>query len=299
VYSSVDSALSSIKAGTLNLFELPEGTDLSALPSSANVVNTSSTMIYYVSMNTQTWPFNNTLVRQAMAYAIDKTGIVSLAFGGEAQVAQSVISPALSYWYNPNTVNYTLNDVKAENLLKEAGFSNTTGSWVGPNGTLTFTLLIPNQSPWIDMSTVISQNLAQIGIAIHVTQVDPTTDDNIVLGTHDYQMTLNSWRLYFDPMLFLEPSFHSTESGPNGLDFSVFKNSTVDNLIASALNQSTLTGEQPFVTQIQYAVSQQVPWINLAYGQDIWSVQGFNGWQAVPRYGLWYYPTFLGLTPTS
>ncbi len=299
VYSSVDSALSSIKAGTLNFFELPEGTDLGALPSTATVVNTSSTMIYYISMNTQTWPFNNTLVRQAMAYTVDKTGIVSLAFGGEAQVAQSVISPGLAYWYDSNTINYTLNDAMAVSLLEQAGYSNSSGSWTGPGGTLTFDLLIPNQSPWIDMSTVISQNLAQIGIAIHVTQVDPTTDDNLVLGTHDYQMTLNAWRLYFDPMLFLEPSFHSTESGPNGLDFSVFKNSTVDNLITGALNQSSITTEQPLVDQIQYDVSQQVPWINLAYGQDIWSVQGFTGWSPVPRYGLWYYPTFLGLTPTS
>ena len=182
-----------------------------------------------------------------MVYAVDKTGIVSLAFGGEAQVAQSVISPGLAYWYDPNTINYTLNDAMAVSLLEQAGYSNSSGSWTGPGGTLTFDLLIPNQSPWIDMSTVISQNLAQIGIAIHVTQVDPTTDDNLVLGTHDYQMTLNAWRLYFDPMLFLEPSFHSTESGPNGLDFSVFKNSTVDNLITGALNQSSITSEQPLV----------------------------------------------------
>jgi hypothetical protein len=36
-----------------------------------------------------------------------------------------------------------------------------------------------------------------------------------------------------------------------------------------------------------------------SYGQDIWALQGFSGVHPVPRYGLWYYSTFLGLTPST
>jgi peptide/nickel transport system substrate-binding protein len=301
VYSSVDDALSAVTTGQLNFLEIPEGTSLTNLQSNSaiHIVDTPSTMIYYISMNTQVWPFNNVLVRQAIAYAVNSSSIVSLAFDGQANSANSVLSPALSYYYNPGVVNYTLNDAKAEALLQQAGYSNTSGTWKNSTGgALSFNLLIPNQAPWIEMSTLISSDLSSIGVTANVQQVDPTTQENDVIGTHDYQMTLDAWRLYFDPMLFIEPSFHSTEAGPNGLDFSEFSNSTVDSLITSAINASSLSAQKPLVNEIQYDVSQQVPWIMLAYGQDIWSVQGFTGWSAVPRYGLWYYTTFLGLTPT-
>jgi peptide/nickel transport system substrate-binding protein len=302
IFSSLDSAIASLEAGSLNLFELPPGTNLQPFSSypSINIVNTPSTMIYYISMNTQTFPFNNTLVRQAMAYAVNKSTIVQLAFDGQGYPANSVISPALAYWYNPDVVNYTYDPAKAVSLLEQAGYSNSTGTWQNSSGDkLTFTLLIANIAPYVEMASVIQQELAKIGITINVEPVDPTTQNNDVIGTHNYQMTLDAWRLYFDPMLFLEPSFHSTESGPNGLDFSVFKNSTVDSLILQGENQSTLAAEKPIVDQIQYDVSQQVPWIMLSYGQDIWAVQGFTGVSPVPRYGLWYYDTFLSLTPTS
>ncbi|MEM0272768.1 MAG: ABC transporter substrate-binding protein [Thermoprotei archaeon] len=302
IFSSLDSAIASLEAGNLNLFELPPGTNLKPFSSypSINIVNTPSTMIYYISMNTQTFPFNNSLVRQAIAYAVNKSAIVQLAFNGQGIPANSVISPALSYWYNPHVLNYTYDPAKAVSLLEQAGYSNSTGTWQSSNGNkLAFTLLIANIAPYVEMASVIQQELAKIGITVNVEPVDPTTQENYVIGTHDYQMTLDAWRLYFDPMLFLEPSFYSAESGPNGLDFSVFKNSTVDSLILQAENQSTLITEKQLVDQIQYDVAQQVPWIMLAYGQDIWAVQGFSGVSPVPRYGLWYYNTFLSLAPTS
>jgi len=238
IFSSVDSALAALESGALNLLELPEGTNLAPLSSypSIHIVRTPSTMIYYISMNTQTFPFNNTLVRQAIAYAINKTQILQLAFLSQGSVANSVISPSLSYWYNPNVENYSYNPNQAVNLLQQAGFYKSSGKWINSQGQqLTFNLLIPNQAPWIEIATIIQQDLAQIGIPVNVQSVDPSTWESTVIGTHNYQMTLGAWRLYFDPMLFIEPSFDSNESGPNGLDFSVFKNATVDSLIERAL----------------------------------------------------------------
>ncbi|AWR99861.1 ABC transporter substrate-binding protein [Metallosphaera hakonensis] len=302
IFSSVDSALAALEAGSVNMLELPEGTSLSAFSSypSIHIVTTPSTMIYYITMNTQKFPFNNTLVRQAMAYAVNKTAILDLAFLGQGSVANSVISPSLSYWYYPGVPNYTYSPAKAVQLLEEAGFSNSSGKWVNSQGqVLTFNLLIPNQAPWIEMATIIQQELGQIGITVNVQSVDPTTWENIVIGTHDYQMSLGSWRLYFDPMLFLEPSFDSNESGPNGLNFAVFHNSTVDSMILDVIYSPSLSTERTYVNTIQYDVVQQAPWIMLVYGQDIWAVQGYTHWQGVPRYGLWYYTNFLSITPSS
>lgn len=302
IFNSVDSALAALEAGNVNLIELPEGTNLAPLSSysSIHVVTTPSTMIYYISMNTEKYPFNILGVRKAIAYAINKTAILDLAFLGQGSVANSVISPALSYWYNPNVLNYTYNPSLAMQLLKQAGFVYSNGHWFNATGQeLSFTLLIPNEAPWTEMATIIQQELAQIGIVVNIESVDPSTWESIVIGTHNYQMTLSAWRLYFDPMLFLEPSFYSNESGPNGLNFAVFKNSTIDSLILKAMNSSTLQVDRQYVFEIQNYISQQIPWIMLVYGQDIWAVQGYTNWEAVPRYGLWYYDNFLSITPTG
>jgi peptide/nickel transport system substrate-binding protein len=300
IITSVDASVAAVQSGSVNLFELPPGTNLASFQSYANVnvATTPSTMIWYVTMNTQTFPFNNTDVRQAMAYAIDQSSVISLSFAGQGYKASSVISPALAFWYNPRVANYTFNAKAAVAALRAGGFSNSTGTWMDSKGrVLTFTLTIANEAPYVEWAAVIDQNLASIGITVNIQAVDPSTQTNEVLLQHTYQMSMDAWRLYFDPLLFLQPSFASVNAVPNGIDFSLFKNATVDNLINEAGNQTTLAAEKPFILQIQTDVAQQVPWIMESYGQDIWTVQGFSGWQPVPRYGLWYYSTFLNLTP--
>lgn len=302
IYSSVDAALAAIQRGDLQFFQVPPGTNLAVFQRYArvNLITTPSTMIYYVTMQAQSFPFNNTHVRRAMAYAIDKAQVLSLAFQGQGYVADSILSPALAYWYNPNVTKYDHDLAKAAQELREAGFSNSTGKWLDAKGrSLDFTLLIINQSPWVDMATVIQQNLAKLGISVNVVALDQTSYFAKVITSHDYQMTVLSWRLYFDPLLFLEPSFHSSHTGPNDLNFGLFVNSTVDALISAALNSSSLEQERGYVLKVQQAIAEQVPWINLVYGQDIWTVQAFTNWRPVPRYGLWYYDTFENLMPIA
>jgi peptide/nickel transport system substrate-binding protein len=302
IFNSVDAAIAAVQSGSLNLYELPPGTNLGAFASYANVqvLTTPSTMIWYDSFNTQMWPFNITLVRQAVAYAINHQDIIGLAFSGQGNPAGSALSPALSYWYNGNVNNYTENLNTSVADLRAAGFTNSSdsGPWKDAQGrSLAINLYIANVAPYVQWANVIEQDLAHIGITVTIQAVDSTTWTNTALLQHNYQMTEGAWRLYFDPMLFLEPSFHSIHAVPNDIDFSLFSNSTVDSLITQAENQTTLGSEKVLVNQIQTDVAQQVPWVMESYGQDIWALQGFSGVHAIPRYGLWYYSTFLSLTP--
>jgi peptide/nickel transport system substrate-binding protein len=302
IFSSVDAAIAAVQRGDLQFFQVPPGTNLATFQSYArvNVITTPSTMIYYITFQNQRFPFNDTHVRRAIAYAVDKAQIISLAFNGQGYVADSILTPALAYWYNGAVPKYGHNLTKAVEELRAAGFSNATGRWVDARGrALEFELLIINQSPWVEMANVIQQNLAQIGIKVNIVAIDQTSYFARVIGTHDYQMTVLSWRQYFDPLLFLEPSFHSRNAGPNGLNFGVYLNPQADELLDRAGNATSLAEERTYVYQLQSLVAEDLPWINIAYGQDIWTVQSFIGWRPVPRYGLWYYDTFENLIPIS
>jgi peptide/nickel transport system substrate-binding protein len=67
-------------------------------------------------------PFDNKLVRQAVAYAIDRDAIIQGLLQGQARRLDGPISPEM-YAYNPNLQpRYTYDPTKAKQLLAEAGY---------------------------------------------------------------------------------------------------------------------------------------------------------------------------------
>jgi oligopeptide transport system substrate-binding protein len=80
--------------------------------------------INYFGFNVKKPPFNNIKVRQAFAYALDRSYYPRLMQSGQKPIA-SWISPGLP-GYNPN-VGLTYNEKKARQLLAEAGYPDGKG----------------------------------------------------------------------------------------------------------------------------------------------------------------------------
>jgi len=76
-----------------------------------------------MSTNNKAKPFDNKLVRQAMAYAIDRQAVVDLVMFGYGTPIGSHWSPSTPY-YVDLTGKFPYNPKKAEELLKEAGYPN-------------------------------------------------------------------------------------------------------------------------------------------------------------------------------
>ncbi|RMF95429.1 MAG: peptide ABC transporter substrate-binding protein [Candidatus Schekmanbacteria bacterium] len=79
---------------------------------------------YYYGFNTRKFPFDNTLVRKAIAYAIDKREIVNALRGNEIPT-NSWIPPGM-LGYNKN-IGISFDPEKARKLLAEAGFPKGKG----------------------------------------------------------------------------------------------------------------------------------------------------------------------------
>jgi len=110
---------------------------------------------YAFIMNVNNAPFDNTLVRQAMNYAIDREKIRQTAFHGEANM--TTMPYAESSWaYPADLANfYSYDPEKAKELLTEAGY---------PDG-FDFEILIRGASgAYVDMAQVYQQDLAAIGV---------------------------------------------------------------------------------------------------------------------------------------
>ena len=115
-----------------------------------------------LTFNVAVKPFDNKLVRQAMAYAINREQIKELAFYG---FAEEIYGGILAYqpwsWaYNPKTKNrFEYNPEKAKKLLAKAGY---------PNGFKVSILTSADDQMHIDTNQVIAENLKAIGIDVEL-----------------------------------------------------------------------------------------------------------------------------------
>jgi peptide/nickel transport system substrate-binding protein len=78
----------------------------------------------FLAMMPKVKPWDNKLVRQAVAYAIDRDTIIKTLLRGEASRLDGPIGEG-QYGYDPNLQpKYTHNPEKARELLKQAGYPN-------------------------------------------------------------------------------------------------------------------------------------------------------------------------------
>ncbi|HXT27546.1 MAG TPA: ABC transporter substrate-binding protein [Candidatus Eisenbacteria bacterium] len=75
----------------------------------------------YLGINLQDPLLARKEVRQALAFATDRSALIRYLLHGQAQVASGILPP--NHWaYEPNVAQYALDAARAEKLLDEAGF---------------------------------------------------------------------------------------------------------------------------------------------------------------------------------
>src|SRR5262249_59311691 len=78
------------------------------------------TNLNHQTLNTRKPPLDNVKVRQAIAYAIDRQGMIDALLLGQGKIAHSIL-PEESWAYSPGHT-YQYDPAKAKQLLDEAGF---------------------------------------------------------------------------------------------------------------------------------------------------------------------------------
>jgi len=179
-----------------------------------------------VFLNTKRAPLNNTLVRQAMAYAFPYEDVVNKIYLGTAKQATGAI-PAGMWGHFDDLYQYSFNLTKARELLAQAGYPNG-----GFKVVATYT---EGATTWKLLYELYKAKLAEIGIDMEIRAMtasakyalargDPATAQDIV--------TLMWWPTYVTPYDFLYNCFH-TESKPI-YNLGYWYNSTFDELIDEA-----------------------------------------------------------------
>lgn len=196
---------------------------------------------------------NNLKLRQAIAYAIDNKVLADIVFMGGATPADSPMPPIVP-GYNSNIKKYNQNVELAKTLLNEAGY---------PSG-LNLDLWITNQSTWIDIATIIQDQVKQIGINLNIkifewgAYVSKTAFPKKSL----YLLSWNVSSIDGDPALY--PLFHSEEKGGSG-NRSFYDNTKVDSLLLKARTTADQIKRHKLYGQVQEIIQEELPHYTLVY----------------------------------
>ena len=172
---SEDSArIIALETGEIDVCYSPSSIDLNHIAESEDLdlVVKNGLITYYIAMNTQKKPFDNELVRQAIASVTNKEECIAVAFGGNATIAESIMPPDVPLYSDVTGIPY--NFEKAKELLVEAGY---------PNG---FQMELAGVTDThMDIAQVIQANLSQIGIDAKLSKQDNSTMIEMTTkGTH-------------------------------------------------------------------------------------------------------------------
>ena len=118
--------------------------------------------VAYLGFNTAKPPFNNKMVRRAVAHAINKKAIIDAVYFGRAEAATSVL-PQSSWAYDNSLTHHMYDPELAKQLLTQAGY---------PDGLTIDVWAMPVRRAYnpdaLTMAKLIQSDLQQIGISVNI-----------------------------------------------------------------------------------------------------------------------------------
>lgn len=116
--------LQALQTGEIQGYDNVEPQDVKTIQKSKSlkVVDRPSFNVGYVTINQKVKPFDNPLVRKAVAYGLDRAGVVNSFYAGRGVVANE-FQPVAVMGYSKSVPKYPYNPAKAKALLRQAGLT--------------------------------------------------------------------------------------------------------------------------------------------------------------------------------
>ena len=273
----------------------------------------------YIALNLTKYPFSMLPVRQALSLALNRPEVINAGEYGEQPAALSptgLIVPEQSSLLNPEYANatYTTDTAQALSLLKGAGFKESGGKLLEPNGKpFAFTLIGP--SAYTDVMAddqAVAQQWDALGADVTVQgEAVGSWLGQTFTGAYDVSLTESSSIATVDPYSAYNQVLNSSFASPIGQssvgDVEHFSSPAVDSLLSQWANATTDAGRQTAMAGVEQAMVKQAPLIPLFYNVFFceWTTTKVTGWPTtsnpydVPAAGPEAEYVVLHLTPVT
>ena len=207
--------------------------------------------------------FRDKRVRQAIAYAIDKTELVDVVLFGLGSPATGPYVP--NTWpYNPEVKNYDYNPGKARQLLKEAGWEDTDGDGLlDKDGRPFMFTIFTNTGNKLreNTATIIQWRLSKIGIKVEIRKLEWSTFINQFIDKKRFEAVILGWSISLDPDQY--DIWHSSKTREKELNFISYSNPEVDELLEKGRRSFDISERKKAYFRIQEILAEEVPYIFL------------------------------------
>lgn len=211
---------------------------------------------WFLDLNTSTGPLSDPRLRQAIAYAVDRTAIASLATLGTP--TDQYLPPVFPGFFDWAIYPSTPDLVTAMSLASEAG--------VTPSTPVTLVTYMQNErlGAGTDFDAILAQlqqDLSPLGINLDVHRVDPPTlFGSILPDPSAFQVGFFGWLAdYADPYDFLNELFDSSLLGNN--DWSYYNGSNAQ--LEQAAGMTPGPERDSAYAQLDHDIALQAPMVPL------------------------------------
>ncbi len=256
-----------IPDATIRFLELKKGTIdlvLGALPPEVlslveglpgvRVARVLSSNYTYLGFNLRDPILRDVRVRQAIAHAIDRDGLLTHLLRGQAIPATGLLFP--QHWaYEPRVKTFPFDPDKARRLLDEAGFPEIGGV----RFPLTFKATTSELSRAI--AEAIQYQLSQVGIQVEIRTYEwGTYYADITSG--NFQLYVLTWVGITDPDYY-HYIFHSASLPPRGANRGHYHDTEVDRLLIVGRQASDIPPRMKVYSRVQQILAEDIPYVSL------------------------------------
>src|SRR5215211_1841656 len=250
IASDDTSRTAAIVSGAVDFIEYVPLPDVDSLQQDPNLslAGETNNNIRFIGFNLTKEPFDDPLVRQAIAAVVDREAMLGPTVFGYGTPTQGLFPPdfwaALQQEVRPPDVE------RAKQLMAEAdladGFSTTITSW-------------SQYSFLSNAAVVLQEQLRQIGIEAELNLVENATMVEQVYIGKTYDIAVTGESAYVDPNTLILPNFKSGESG----NFANYSNPEVDKLIEQGIAATDQEERAGIYQEIQKILLEDLPWVSL------------------------------------
>ncbi len=245
-----------LETGGIHLMDEVPGEDMERLEDMEGIEIDSTVGSNYsvLGLNTTREPFDDPMVRQAIAHAIDRERLVEVVYPGTAVAADGPLPP--SSWAYDEDFNGPAHDLeRAANYMENSSV---------PDG-FSAELLISEGERMQRGAILIQSMLEEIGIELEIVTQEWGTFLQSLMG-REYDMLRVAWTTDPEPDALLYSLLHS---GSEMLNFSGFASEEVDSLLDRARVESDVSERARMYREVQSIVVAEAPMIYLLHENHV------------------------------
>ncbi len=213
----------------------------------------------YIGYNMRREPFNDQRVRLALSMAIDVNKIIDYVLYDQAERITGPFVKQTEY-YNHAIQPVPYDPREASRLLAEAGWRRNQDGWLEKDGRkLQFTLITNSGNDIRKAILAIAQDAwKQIGIDVRTDLLEWSVFIQERVNKLDFDALVLGWSMGIDPDLY--QIWHSSQTGPNQLNFVGFQNHEADELIIKIRQEYNFDRQVEYCHRLHEIIAREQPY---------------------------------------